>query len=448
MSNPATPQTRSVDSRAVRPLTFLPHRRDWLRASTAAAVAGLGFFQQTAAQESRSPNERLNIACIGVYNRAAANIDGVASQNIVALCDIDDHYLAGIAKRFPQANKYNDFRLLLDREKQLDAVVVSTPDHTHAPAAVWAMRQGLHCYCEKPLTHSVHEARVVANTAKTHPVATQMGTQIHASDNYRRVVEIVQAGVLGPVREVHAWVANHWGGGERPTEPKETPANLHWDLWLGPAPRRDYHSDYLPINWRRWWDFGGGTLGDMGCHYIDLPFWALKLRYPTAIEAEGPPPHAETCPIGLIVQWEFPARESLPPVKLIWYDGDRAPKEVAGRAVPGAGVMFVGDKGQLFANYGSYKLYPESQFQDFMPPPATLPNSIGHYAEWVKACREGTPTTCNFDYAGALTECVLLGNVAYRTGQRLEWDADKLLATNAPEATNFLRREYRDGWTL
>ncbi|MEQ8785278.1 MAG: Gfo/Idh/MocA family oxidoreductase [Pirellulaceae bacterium] len=424
-------------------------RRDFLKTSTMAAAAGsLAVWSELPAQESNSPSERLNVAVIGVAGRGGANVNGVATQNIVALCDVDDNNLNGVGKRFPAAKKYNDFRKLLDEEANaIEAVTVSTADHTHAPAGLWAMQLGKHCYCEKPLTHNVWEAREMAKTAAKHKLATQMGTQIHAGDNYRRVVEIIQSGAIGDVREAIVWVGKGWGGGERPTDSDPVPANLHWDLWLGPAPERPFKSGrYHPQQWRRWWDFGGGTLGDMACHYCDLPFWALDLRHPSTIEADGPPVHQETCPTGLHVKWQFPARGEKPPVTLHWYDGDMIPKEVAGHAVPGSGVMFVGEKGQMFANYGSYKLYPESEFKDFEPPKPTIPNSIGHHAEWIKACKEGGATTCNFDYSGALTEAVLLGNVAYRTGEKLEWDAENLKATNCPAADQYLRREYRPGW--
>jgi predicted dehydrogenase len=310
------------------------------------------------------------------------------------------------------------------------------------------MQLGKHVYCEKPLTHTVQEARVAAETAKNMNVATQMGTQIHAENNYRRVVEIIQSGAIGKVAEVHVWVGKGWGGGERPSEMPEVPPHIHWDLWIGPAPKRPYHPTYLPANWRRWWDFGSGTLGDMACHYMDLPYWALGLRHPTTVAAEGPEVHPETAPLGLTVHYEFPARGEQPPVRMTWYDGNQTPRQVAGHRVPGAGVMFVGEKGQMFADYGSYRLYPESDFADFEPPPQTIPNSIGHYNEWIKACKEGTPTTCNFDYSGALTEAVLLGNVAYRTGQKLEWDPAALKATNCPEADALIQKRYREGWTL
>jgi predicted dehydrogenase len=339
---------------------------------------------------------------------------------------------------------------MLDKEeKNLDAVIVSTPDHIHVPASVMAMSMGKHCYCEKPLSHNVFESRLAARVAAKHKVATQLGTQVHAGENYRRVVEVIQAGTIGPVREAHVWVHKVWGGGDRPTETPRIPETLKWDLWLGPAPERSYHSTYLPANWRRWWDFGSGTLGDMACHYMDLPFWALKLRHPLSCEARGASPHPETAPVGLKVDYEFPAREEMPAVRFTWYDGDYVPEELHGHKVRGTGdgVMFVGDKGMMMASYGSYKLLPESDFEGFQPPEPTIPRSIGHHAEWVQACKTGSPTTCNFDYSGALSEAVLLGTVAYRVGKKLEWDADNLKAPNCPEADNYIHREYRKGWS-
>jgi predicted dehydrogenase len=431
-------------------MTIRLDRREFLgTASAGAALLATGVWSELPAAQSKSPSEKLNIGFIGTAGQARFSIDNCTRENIAALCDIDDKNLNQAASQFPAAHKYHDFRKLLEAEKTLDALVVATPDHIHAPASVMAMKLGKHVYCEKPLTHSVYEARVCAETAARHKVATQMGTQIHAGENYRRVVEIIQAGAIGKVSEVHVWVGKGWGGGERPKDMPPVPDHLQWDLWLGPAPQRPYHATYLPANWRRWWDFGGGTLGDMACHYMDLPFWALKLRHPKTVFAEGPAVHPETCPLGLKVFYEFPARgEDLPACNLTWYDGNLTPKEVAGHAVPGAGVMFLGEKGHMFADYGGYKLYPEEQFKDFKPPEKTIPRSIGHHAEWIKACKEGTPTTCNFDYSGALTEAVLLGNIAFRAGQKIEWNPAALKCPNCPAADRFLRRAYREGWAL
>ena len=426
-------------------------RRQFLQTSAAgaAALAG-GVWSASAKANVASPNEKLNIACIGTANQARFSIDNIRGENIVAFCDIDKNYLDAMKRDFPDGRTYADYRELLEAEgDRIDAVVVATADHNHAPATIRAIRAGKHVYCEKPLTHTVEESRLVAEAAKKHGVATQMGTQIHEGENYRRVVEMIQSGAIGDVEEVHVWVGKGWGGGERPADGQQPPANLSWDLWLGPAPERDFAAGrYHPAQWRRWWDFGGGTLGDMACHYMDLPFWALKLRHPTHCEAEGPPVHAETCPMGLIVRYQFPERDGLKPVNLTWYDGNKIPAKVADEAVPGSGVMFVGSAGKMYANYGDYRLYPLDKFKDYKLPEPTIARSIGHHKEWIKACKEGTPTTCNFDYSGALSEAVLLGNVAYRTGEALEWDAKTLKATNVPAADKLIRKAYRKGWEV
>ncbi len=426
-------------------------RRGFLRTGgTGAAVMATGVWSELPAAESNSALDKLQVLCVGTANRASADVSGVKSQDIVGLCDIDSNYLARAKNEFKDARTYADYREMIDKEAdKADAIVIATADHNHAPASIRGINAGLHCYCEKPLTHTVHEARLIAEAAAAKGVATQMGTQIHASDNYRRVVEIVQAGAIGDVSEVHVWVSKGWGGGERPTNEQAPPANLSWDLWLGPAPERPYAPGrYHPAQWRRWWDFGQGTLGDMGCHYMDLPFWALDLKHPISCEADGPDPHPETCPVGLVVKYQYPSRGEKPPVSLTWYDGNRTPREVAGEKVPGSGVMFIGSEGHMFANYTSYKLYPKDKFANFEPPAQTIPASIGHHDEWIKACKDGSPTTCNFDYSGALTEAVLLGNVAYRVGKPLHWDAETLTATNCPEADQYIRKQYRPGWEV
>jgi predicted dehydrogenase len=425
------------------------HRRGFIK-STGAAALSAGVWSGVAAQESTSANDKLKVLCVGTANRAAADIAGVEGQDIVGLCDVDSNYLNRAAAKFKDARLYADYREMISSESDsADAIVIATADHNHAPASIRAINAGLHVYCEKPLTHTVHEARLIAEAAKAKGVATQMGTQIHAGSNYRRVVEMVQAGSIGDVTEVHVWVGKGWGGGDRPEGGQEPPANLNWDLWLGPAPERPFvPGRYHPAQWRRWWDFGQGTLGDMGCHYMDLPFWALDLRHPISCEAEGPEVHPETCPLGIVVKYKFPTRGDLPPVDLTWYDGDKTPREVAGERVPGSGVMFVGSEGNLFATYGNYKLFPKEKYADFEPPKPSIPDSIGHHAEWIKACKDGSTTTCNFDYSGALSESVLLGNVAYRTGKQLDWDAKNLKATNCPEADQYVRKQYRKGWEV
>ncbi|MEQ9409147.1 MAG: Gfo/Idh/MocA family oxidoreductase [Fuerstiella sp.] len=431
-------------------------RRQFVQTSAAAATVASGLYASGApAPATSSPLEKLNIACIGTANRAAADVDGVMSENIVALCDVDARYL-GQSKKMLTEKKgleprtYADYREMLVAEgDKIDAVTVATTDHHHAPASILAIRAGKHVYCEKPLTHTVQEARIITEAAAEKGVATQLGTQIHAGNNYRRVTEIIQSGAIGDVTDVHVWVGKGWGITALTGEQQEPPESLSWDLWLGPAPVRPFvPGRYHPAQWRRWWDFGQGTLGDMACHYMDLPFWALKLKYPIHCEAEGATPHPEMAPTGLKVRYRFPAREDMVACNLTWHDGDMIPKEVAGERVPANGVMFIGTEGKLFADYGRYRLFPADKFAGFEPPPKTIPDSIGHHAEWIKACKDGSPTTCNFDYSGPLTETVLLGNVAYRTGKSLEWDATSLKATNCPEADKFISKEYRSGWEV
>jgi predicted dehydrogenase len=408
---------------------------------------------------STQANEKLNIAGIGVGGRGAEDINGVASENIVALCDVDEKHAAQTFERYPKAKRYKDFRKMLDEmNKDIDAVVIGTPDHTHAPAAVMAMKLGKHCYCEKPLTHGVYEARVMAEVAHQKKLVTQMGTQIHAESNYRRVVELVQTGAIGKVREVHVWLGANFSGPPKPTDmsqpdaPSDHPAvpeTLDWDLWLGPASYRPYHPAYAPFGWRYWWNFANGQLGDFFCHYCDLVFWALKLRHPITVEAEGPA-HPESAARWTIARQEYPARGSLPPVTLTWYHGGGYPAFVKQKNIQqwGNAVLFVGSEGILIADYGQHKLLPEEKYADFKRPEPFIPDSIGHHREWVEACKTGGATTCNFDYSGALTEAALLCNVALRTGEELTWDAKNLKAIGCPEADKFIRCEYRKGWTF
>ncbi len=427
-------------------------RREFIGTAAAAAagmVAGLRSPLSAKTGTTHAANEKLDIAVVGLANQGEYNLNNVAGQNIVALCDVDEGLAAKARRRFPQAKFYADFRRMLD-QKGIDAVVVATPDHTHAPVTMAALRAGKHVYCEKPLTHTVYEARQVTELAAKQGVATQIGTQIHARSNYRRVVELIKTGAVGAIDEIHVWMGSGWTGGDRPKETPPIPDDLHWDLWIGPAPYRPYHPNYHPRNWRGWWAFGGGTLADMACHYLDLPHWALDLRHVVAVEAEGPPVHPESAPKTLKVRWEYPARGELPPVKLTWHQGLPKPEYVAKTpyAEWGAGVVFVGKKGLLVANYNEHHLLPAEKFKDFERPKRFIPESIGHHAEWIHACKTGAKTTCSFDYSGPLTETVLLGNVAYRSGKRIEWDHKAFKITNAPEAARFLRREYRKGWEL
>jgi hypothetical protein len=439
-------------------------RRRFLKSS--AALAGALAIGAPAIVHGQNLNSKLNIAVIGTGGRGGSNLDAVSSENIVALCDVNEKGLAPAAAKYPKARALADFRKVFDYAKEFDAVVVSICEHTHAFATLPALELGKHVYCEKPLTHDVWEARIIREAAQKAKVATQQGTQIHAGDNYRRVVELIQTGAIGPVTEVHVWVGRAWGWQSedeakeakdivfvqnRPEAVEEVPKGLDWDLWLGPAPARPFNGVYFPgPKWYRWWDFGNGTMSDLGSHWVDLPFWALKLDHPLTIEAGGPPPHPEIAPASMTAAYTYGARGELPPLKLTWYQGKYKPEIWTNGGIPkwDSGCLFIGSKGMLLSDYEKHALLPEKDFADFKRPEPFIPKSIGHHAEWLNACKTGAPTTCNFEYAGWLTEANHLGNVAYRVGKKLEWDPVALKATNAPEADPFIKREYRKPWKL
>jgi predicted dehydrogenase len=439
--------------------TSRPQTLDRRKLLKSAALAGAGLWlggnNRTRASgnqsQSRSPNERLNLALIGCGGRARGVIAGMQGENFVALCDVDDNRAAETYNQYPQARRFRDFRNLMESmHQEIDAVVVCTPDHSHVYPSLMAMRMGKHCYCEKPLAHTVAEARAMIEAAREHRVVTQMGTQIHAGENYRRVVELVQGGAIGPVRETHVWSAARYHGGKRPTAYPPTPETLDWDRWVAGSRYFPYDPAYAPFGWRNWWAYGTGALGDFGCHYGDLAFWALKLRHPTTVEAEGPPPDPYSAPPWLIVRYDYPARENMPKVKLTWYDSGKKPPFLEAKQIPAwnSAVLFMGDRGMLLADYSRHLLLPEATFADFKAPDPTIPSSIGHQQEWLAACKTGSATTCNFDYSGTLTEAVLLGAVAYKAGKKIIWDAQQLKATNCPEADRFIHKQYREGWTI
>ena len=384
----------------------------------------------------------------------------------MAVCDVNAKTLAGALGKAPGAKGFGDYRRLYEELKpsEYDAVVVSTTEHTHAFATLPALREKKHVYCEKPLTHNVREARVVTEAAKQAGVATQMGTQIHADANYRRVVELVKGGAIGKVSDVHCWVGRAWGlqspedakkygdiiaVQDRPVGSTPIPDGLDWDLWLGPAPERPFHEAYWPgPKWYRWWDFGSGTMSDLGSHWIDLPFWALDLDAPKTVEAFGPPPHPELAPASMHVTYTYGARGDRAPLSLTWYQGKDKPPLWEEAAIPrwDSGCLFVGTQGSLLADYGRHLLLFGPDVRDFKRPAESIPPSLGHHAEWLHACKTGAPTTCPFSYSGPLTEANHLGNVAYRSGKKLEWNAAAMKIPNAPEAEKFLTREYRKGW--
>jgi len=413
------------------------------------------------------PSEKLNIATIGAGGQAAWDIDNLSSENIVALCDVDLKRSAETFKKFPKAQKYRDYRVMLEEEdKNIDAVLVAVPDHSHAPATMMAIKNGKHVYCEKPLTRTVFEARAIGKAAKEAGVATQMGNQGMAFEGNRLINEWIWDGAIGNVYEVHAWSDRpthngklFWAQGiERPKDKPPVPDTLDWNLWLGPAPYRPYNPAYAPFVWRGWWDFGSGGLGDMGIHNIAPVFSALKLGAPISVNASSTLPTKDSLPLASIVHYQFPARGDMPPVKLHWYDGgmmpDRPDELDEGRELSREdGLIFVGDKGKMYVEgWGgnSPRLIPEARMRDYKRPPKTLPRSIGHHAEWIKACKEGTPTRSNFgEFAGPLTEAVLLGVVCVRVGgKKLLWDSENLKVTNLPEANRYLRCKCRGGWAL
>jgi predicted dehydrogenase len=465
-------------------MTRRSNRRDFLKLST---LAGVGYWvggSYTNAAD-KSPNEKLGIACVGVGGKGSSDTDQAAGiGNVVAICDIDDNHLDAKANQkdkktgeapFAGAKKYNDFRKMLEElDKQIDAVVVSTPDHTHAVAAMMAMKMKKHVYVQKPLTHTVYEARQMRETAKKMGICSQMGNQGTAGTSLRRAAELVQAGAIGKVSEVYVWTNRPiWpqapGVKSRPTDMPPVPKNVHWDLFLGPSPERPYSPKYHPFAWRGWWDFGTGALGDMACHTVNLPFMALKLGYPSTVSAECDPVNPETYPGWARVTFEFPARGDMPPCKLVWHEGKKdgvlvhPPEELLkkvlvkeGQKISGSGSILVGDKGIIHSpdDYGGTVLYLPAEAKDFKAP-ETLPRNNGGDGgmkkEWADAIKANKPSIAlsNFDYAAMLTETILLGNVAMRcAGKKLDWDGPNLKFTNESEANKFLHFEYRKGWTL
>ena len=455
-------------------------------------------------------NERFTLAGIGVGGKGAGEVRDLtqAGGTFVALCDVDGDRAGDTFRQFPDAKRYTDFRVMLEKEKNIDAVTVSTPDHTHAVASLLAMSLGKHVYCQKPLTHSIHEARVMTRAAKYYGVATQMGNQAHAGEPIRRAVELVRAGVIGAVREVHAWTNRPiWPQGQKALAERRRladsvkPSGLDWDLWLGPAPLRKYSACYVPFKWRGWWDFGTGALGDMACHIMDMPYWALNLGAPLSVEAESGGLTNETGPDWSTITYRFAPRSAAggsilgssswpkpeveqPAVKYVWYDGTKegkpnVPTNLLERAVEGApatpattpaaarsnrrrrsprgvgdprgwDVILVGDKGMMLFRRSStdWIVTPARRLEEFASVPFTIRRVSNEDAEWIEACKGGPKALSNFNYSGPLTEMVLLGNLAVRLGERIEWDTKTLKATNTPEAERLIRPSYRAGWGL
>lgn len=432
-----------------RPTRRTHDRRQFLRAG----ALGIGVLSAPAVHAfGRSRSDALRLGVVGVGGRGAANLAGVAGEQVRALCDVDAGNLAAAHAKHGKASCYRDFRRMLETE-QLDAVVVSTADHTHAQITASALEAGLDVYCEKPLTHTVAEVRRLRELAREHEAVTQMGTQIHAGANYRRVVERVRAGQLGAVREVHVFCGKNWGGKGRPATGQEVPASLDYDLWLGPCDE-PYSPSFHPAGWRRYWPFGGGTLGDMACHYADLAWWALDLGLPSGIEARGPEVDAFSAPAWVEVEYRFAERPGVHgPLTVTWSDGGKRPRALADHGLNWSdGVLFVGEKASLISSYGNHEVLPSpgaepASVEHIEAPPPSIPNSVGHYKEWLDACRTRGETTCSFDYSGRLTESVLLGVVAYRAGAALQYDGETGTARGA-DVSELLAPARREGWQL
>jgi len=417
------------------------------------AAVGAGFFVASGleAAASRSANDKLNIAVIGIGGRGSANLNGVKGENIVALCDVDDKRAGKAYETHRRARKFYDFRQVFDEmEKSIDAVVISTPDHTHFQPAMMAMQMGKHCYCEKPMAHSLWEVREMTNLAAETKVATQLGVQRHTIGNVHRVVELIKAGAIGSVSEVHSWVGGSRGMPAVPTDRPPVPGTLKWDLWLGGAKERPYHKAYCPYGWRFWWDFGTGETGNWGCHILDIPYWALDLKYPTHVSGSGPNPHPLTTPKSMSTRMSFPADGKRKAVDLHWYHASNGPDVLRKHNLPARGnnTLFIGSEGMLLCGFGQRKLYPEAKFEDYEAPEKSLPDSPGFYKEWISACKGGEAATCDFAYSGPLTEAVLLGNVAYRAQGEFKWDSKNLKAVGNAAAQAQVRTSYRKGWEV
>ena len=414
-----------------------------------------------------SPSDKLNIAGIGVGGMGANNLKQMNSENIVALCDVDGDYAGKTFKEYPNAKTYQDYRVMLEKQKDIDAVMIATPDHTHAVIAMAAIAEGKHIYCQKPLTQNIFEARKVTEAARRAKIITQMGNQGHSAEGVRLVCEWIWDGAIGEIREVDVWCTlslyphGHavWSSkcSKRPATTPPVPSTLDWDLWIGPAQYRPYSPCYHPLVWRSWWEFGVGMMGDRGAHTLDAPYWALKLGHPESVEAVSTDVNEETYPVASILTYRFPARGDMPPVTLNWYDGLRPPlpRELEDGRILGdkeGGVLFKGTKGKLMC--GTYnqspRLIPESKMREYVQPAKTIPRINGtHEQDWVNSCKSGTPASSNFGYSGPFTEMVLLGNVAKRmNNKRLYWDGEKMKVTNEPEANRFVKPEYRKGWKL
>ncbi len=445
-------------------------RRAFLATTTTSALAMGAWAQQpnTARVVPRklSPNETMNVAGIGVGGKGRDDILSFRRENVVALCDVDFEQAGEAVYRCPDAKQYKDYRKMLEEmDKDIDACTISTPDHMHAPAAYMAMKMGKHVYVQKPMTHTVAEARLLAHTAHEMGVATQMGNQGHSGRGVREACEMIWTGAIGAVREAHVWTdrpSGRWAQGVMDALPEEpVPESLDWDLWIGAAPMRPYNKGYAPRRWRGWWDYGTGALGDMACHIMDPAFWALKLgeadTFKVSVEhLEGKSP--QSCPIAVILKYRFPARGDMPPVDVYWYDNGLQPKRPEG--VPEDeelgdgknGSLFIGDDGILTSGEygGKTRLLPASRMADYTMPDPILPRVDGsnHYRNWLDACKAGEPACSNFAYSGPFTEMVLVGSIASRLGETITWDVKAMRSTDNETANAFVSKTYRPGWEL
>ena len=432
-------------------------RRRRFLATAAAAAFGFQIVPRCVlgGPGHKAPGEKLNIAGIGVGGQGAGDLQKMEDENIVALCDVDAKYAAHTFKKYPKAEVFKDYRVMLEKRKDIDAVMIATPDHMHAPITLAALRAGKHVYVEKPMAHTIEEARVMTRVAKETGLVTQMGNNGHGGEGLRLTREWIQAGAIGAVHEVHVWSdrPGKWWKQDlnRPTERPPVPATLEWNLWLGAAPERPYHPVYIPKAWRGWFDFGTGALGDMAIHNMDPAFYALDLDAPVAVEAQTSPLKKESYPAWQIITNEFAAKGSRPAVKMVWYDGGKMPPRPAGleesRTLADNGIYFVGDQGAMLCGgwSGPPRLLPESKMQDFQRPPKSILRSIGHHAEWIEACKQGKPedAKAGFAYSGSFTESLLVGNLAVRLQKRIEWDSAAMKASNAPEADRLIHASYR-----
>lgn len=462
-----SPSARRVRSLMSTPVSSSASRRQFINSASAAAAFGFQIVPRhvIGGPGFTPPSEKLNLGCIGVGGQGAGDMrdmDESGLVNIVALCDVDLERAAPNIKKYPKARLHRDFRKLIEQQKDIDAVLVATPDHVHAPASIMAMRAGRHVYVEKPLAHTIEEARRMREVAVETKRVTQMGNQGHADEGGRLMREWTQAGVIGRVSEVHVWSdrpGKFWDtqGKRYPADTPPAPVSLDWDLWIGPAKSRPYHPDFCPRKWRGWWNFGNGALGDMAVHNADPAFYALDLDMPDWVEAQNGPNNNESYPAWSIITYHFPAKGDRPAVKMIWYDGGKMPPSPPGfedgRKLGDNGIYFVGDKGCILAGgwSGTPRLVPEARMKDFVMPAKTIPRcTVGHRKEWILACKSGRPEDAKsgFWYSAPFTESLLIGLLAVRFGRRIEWDAANPTAKNCPEADGFIRKQYRAGYGI